>query len=53
MDAKLPAQTIWLQSGLPKEILNNLHLSEHPDPAVQSSFKLGTVAQAKLPLRLG
>lgn len=47
MTAKLPAQTLWLENGLPITFLENLHLSEDPDPAVDSSFKLGTVAQAK------
>lgn len=40
-----PAKSLWEGSGLPADALERLHLSEHPDPAVDSSFRLGTAAQ--------
>ncbi|TDL22094.1 CoA-transferase family III [Rickenella mellea] len=42
--------SLWLANGLPEEYLNALHLSSDPDPAVNSSFKLGTVAQTTIGL---
>jgi hypothetical protein len=40
-----PAKTIWVRLGLPPDDLENLWLSEAPDPSVNSSFHLGTAAQ--------
>ena len=45
-----PAKSIWLRQGLPPDDLQNLYLTEAPDPSVDSSFKLGTAAQV-LPRR--
>ncbi|OCB84061.1 CoA-transferase family III [Sanghuangporus baumii] len=36
----------WEESGLPVHFLDDLHLNDNPDPVVNSSFKLGAVAQA-------
>ncbi|KAL5501625.1 hypothetical protein ACEPAH_8885 [Sanghuangporus vaninii] len=40
-----PARKIWEESGLPVHFLDDLNLNDNPDPVVNSSFKLGTVAQ--------
>jgi hypothetical protein len=40
-----PAKTVWVRLGLPPDDLENLRLTEVPDPSVNSSFKLGTAAQ--------
>ncbi len=40
-----PAKTVWVRLGLPPDDLENLWLTEVPDPSVNSSFKLGTAAQ--------
>ncbi len=40
-----PAKSIWVRQGLPPDDLQNLRLTETPDPSVDSSFKLGTAAQ--------
>ncbi|KAI0683087.1 CoA-transferase family III [Earliella scabrosa] len=47
---KQPTQTLWQSLDLPVEALSRLELSEHPDPAVNSSFKLGTAAQTAIGL---
>lgn len=36
---------IWLANGLPRETLSHLKLSDCPDTAINSSFKLGSAAQ--------
>jgi hypothetical protein len=43
-----PAKSVWLRQGLPPDDLQNLYLTEAPDPSVDSSFKLGTAAQVLL-----
>jgi hypothetical protein len=43
-----PAKTVWIRVGLPPDDIENLWLSEAPDPSVNSSFKLGTAAQVCL-----
>ncbi|TFY74985.1 hypothetical protein EWM64_g9027 [Hericium alpestre] len=45
-----PAKALWIAQGLPPDTLDNLHLSITPDPAVNSSFKLGTAAQTSIGL---
>lgn len=40
-----PAKTVWVRLGLPPDDIENLWLTEAPDPSVNSSFKLGTAAQ--------
>ncbi|EMD39673.1 hypothetical protein CERSUDRAFT_121892 [Gelatoporia subvermispora B] len=44
------AESLWKCLQLPEQALSRLHLSEHPDPAVNSSFKLGTAAQTSIGL---
>ncbi|KAI0072040.1 CoA-transferase family III [Panus rudis PR-1116 ss-1] len=46
----IPAQKLWEAVGLPPEPLSRLVLSEKPDPAVNSSFKLGSAAQTVIGL---
>jgi hypothetical protein len=48
-----PAKTVWVRLGLPPDDLENLRLTEAPDPSVNSSFKLGTAAQVCTTARLG
>ena len=43
--ARAPAEALWRSLQLPIEAIYRLHLSDHPDPIVNSSFKLGTAAQ--------
>ena len=43
-----PAKSLWIANGFPAGDLSQLHLSDEPDPAVNSSFKLGTAAQASI-----
>ncbi|OBZ71633.1 Formyl-CoA:oxalate CoA-transferase [Grifola frondosa] len=45
-----PAEKLWTAQGLPSDALPFLRLSEKPDPAVNSSFALGTVAQTAIGL---
>ncbi|OSX61155.1 hypothetical protein POSPLADRAFT_1146724 [Postia placenta MAD-698-R-SB12] len=45
-----PASELWKALDLPTEVLSHLHLSPVPDPAVNSSFKLGTAAQTAIGL---
>lgn len=49
-DAKAPARELWRANNLPDESLSRLHLSEHADPKVDSSFKLGSTAQTVIGL---
>jgi hypothetical protein len=44
-----PAKSVWVKQGLPPDDLQNLRLTEAPDPSVDSSFKLGTAAQVRPP----
>ncbi|KAJ7725372.1 CoA-transferase family III [Mycena metata] len=44
------AKNLWLKHGLPVSFLSRLNLSSHPDPAIKSSFRLGTVAQTSIGL---
>ncbi|OSD02387.1 CoA-transferase family III [Trametes coccinea BRFM310] len=48
--ARAPAEALWRSLRLPAEALTRLHLTERPDPAVNSSFKLGTAAQTAIGL---
>lgn len=48
-----PAKTVWVRLGLPPDDLENLWLTEMPDPSVNSSFKLGTAAQVCTTTRSG
>lgn len=48
--SKVPAERLWQSLDLPREALSRLHLTENPDPAVNSSFRLGTVAQTVIGL---
>lgn len=48
-----PAKTVWVRLGLPPDDLENLRLTETPDPSVNSSFKLGTAAQVCTTTRSG
>ncbi|GJE97680.1 CoA-transferase family III [Phanerochaete sordida] len=50
MGSKLAAEALWKANGLPASWLSRLHLTENPDPAVNSSFKLGSVAQTTIGL---
>ncbi|KAH9956326.1 CoA-transferase family III domain-containing protein [Lactifluus volemus] len=45
-----PAKAVWVRVGLPPDDIENLWLSEAPDPSVNSSFKLGTAAQSSIGL---
>ena len=36
---------LWVEAGLPEDYLKNLRLHEKPDPIVDTSLKLGSVAQ--------
>ncbi|KAH9165520.1 hypothetical protein EDB89DRAFT_293869 [Lactarius sanguifluus] len=45
-----PAKSIWVRQGLPPDDIQNLYLSEAPDPSVDSSLKLGTAAQSAIGL---
>jgi hypothetical protein len=40
-----PAKNVWVRQGLPPDDIENLWLTEAPDPSVNSNFKLGTAAQ--------
>ena len=42
-----PARLVWVHHGLPPDDIENLMLNNNPDPAVDSSFKLGTAAQVR------
>lgn len=46
-----PALSLWTECGLPPDELRSLKLDNCPDPVVKSNFKLGTVAQVRLPLK--
>ena len=48
-----PAKTFWVRLGLPPDDLENLRLTEAPDPSVNSNFKLGTAAQVCIATRSG
>lgn len=39
------AKNLWLAEGLPAEFLKHLKLSGNPDTAINSSFKIGALAQ--------
>ncbi|KAH9932925.1 CoA-transferase family III [Fomitopsis serialis] len=44
-DPLAPARLIWEANGLPPQALSSLKLSPDADPAVNSSYRLGTAAQ--------
>ncbi|KAJ7043855.1 CoA-transferase family III domain-containing protein [Mycena alexandri] len=50
LEAISAARNLWLGNGLPVSFLSRLNLSSHPDPAIKSSFKLGTIAQTSIGL---
>ena len=43
--ALIDARRLWVEAGLPEDYLKNLRLHEKPDPIIDTSFKLGSVAQ--------
>ncbi len=43
--ARAPAEALWPSLALPVEAVSRLQLTPQPDPAVDSTFKLGTAAQ--------
>ncbi|KAI0917561.1 hypothetical protein AcW1_007269 [Taiwanofungus camphoratus] len=51
VDPYAAAKSLWKANALPLEMISShLHLSAKPDPAVNSSFRLGTVAQTAIGL---
>lgn len=44
------AEKLWTGNGLPSAALSRLVLSKNPDPAINSSFKLGAIAQTSIGL---
>ncbi|KAH9892014.1 CoA-transferase family III [Cubamyces lactineus] len=50
MSALRAPETLWRSLNLSTELLPRLRLSEQPDPAVNSSFRLGTAAQTSIGL---
>ncbi|KAI0762004.1 CoA-transferase family III domain-containing protein [Trametes elegans] len=44
------AQAIWRSLQLPGDAISRLRLTEQPDPAVNSSFRIGTAAQTAIGL---
>ncbi|KAJ7688219.1 CoA-transferase family III domain-containing protein [Mycena olivaceomarginata] len=44
------ARSLWLANGLPAQFLSRLNLSNHPNSAINSSFKLGNIAQTAVGL---
>lgn len=47
MGERAAAVNLWKSLGLAEDILSRLSLSADPDPAVNSSFRLGTAAQVR------
>ncbi|VDB91785.1 unnamed protein product [Peniophora sp. CBMAI 1063] len=45
-----PARHIWVHHGLPPDDTERLHLSNNPEPSLDSCFKLGTAAQTSVGL---
>lgn len=45
MSHRVAAESLWKAAGLPGSSLQKLKLTSSPDPAVNSSFRLGTAAQ--------
>lgn len=43
---RAPAEVLWRSLRLPADAISRLRLTEQPDPIVNSSFLLGTAAQA-------
>ncbi|KAJ7857775.1 CoA-transferase family III domain-containing protein [Mycena leptocephala] len=43
-------KSLWLANGLPAQFLSRLNLSSNPNSAINSSFKLGNVAQTTIGL---
>lgn len=48
MEHLAAAKQLWDSLGLPADVLSHLHLTSDPDPAVDSSFKIGTAAQVSV-----
>ncbi|KAF8208643.1 CoA-transferase family III domain-containing protein [Mycena galopus ATCC 62051] len=44
------ARNLWLANGLPAQFLSRLNLSNHPNSAINSLFKLGSIAQTAIGL---
>jgi hypothetical protein len=44
-EAMAAARTLWIAAGMPSSFLPRLKLSGHPNSAINSSFKLGHIAQ--------
>ncbi|CDO73975.1 hypothetical protein BN946_scf185043.g24 [Trametes cinnabarina] len=49
-DPCAPAKALWQSLGLHAEAPTRLRLTDHPDPAVNSSFNIGTAAQSAIGL---
>ncbi|KAH7885167.1 CoA-transferase family III [Phlebopus sp. FC_14] len=49
-DYRAPARSLWLANGLPENAPSHLRLSEQPDNAINSSFRLGSAAQTSISL---
>ncbi|KAI0373808.1 CoA-transferase family III [Pilatotrama ljubarskyi] len=47
---RAPAAALWQSLRLPADAISRLRLTEQPDPAVNSSFRLGTAAQTAIGL---
>ncbi|KAI0330818.1 CoA-transferase family III, partial [Cubamyces sp. BRFM 1775] len=47
---RAPAETLWKSMKLTTELLPRLRLSEQPDAAVSSSFRIGTASQTAIGL---
>ncbi|KAJ7695749.1 CoA-transferase family III domain-containing protein [Mycena rosella] len=49
-EAIAAARALWLENGMPAAFLSRLNFSSHPGSAINSSFKLGNVAQTTIGL---
>ncbi|KAJ6584679.1 CoA-transferase family III domain-containing protein [Mycena capillaripes] len=49
-EAVCNARPLWLANGLPDQFLSRLNLTSNPNSAINSSFKLGNVAQTTIGL---
>ncbi|KAI8986178.1 CoA-transferase family III [Trametes punicea] len=47
---RAPAEALWKSLRLPLDALHHLRLGDHPDPSVDSSFRIGTAAQTAIGL---
>ncbi|KAH7920304.1 CoA-transferase family III [Leucogyrophana mollusca] len=49
-DSQDRARALWLENGLPPEMLSHLNLSKNPNSAIDSSFKIASAAQTSIGL---